>query len=748
MKPEKGVWSSIWGGFFGLLILVVPTLTAYNIFVQWRSPTMDFFLDSPGSSTVHSVIPGGHSEAAGLEVGDVILVVDDIPFENWYSPQIGHTHILKIERRGEQSSLVVPAVRVFQLSYLHLTSASVIALVYWGIGSLLLLRRFWHPEIRLLFLLAQTIAITILFPLSYRSPLTPPPGLLSISVIAINLTAPLYVHYMITFPVKLGHAKRRFWGLLTLYSFVPIIFWSWSLNNQLGLQLSIIYFSLVVTAGIVFMIYVYQDRAASDERRRLRIIVFGTMMAGLPPILFYLLPTTFNSPYSIPEWAVGLFLIIAPLSYLYTTMRYNLFGIDHLINRTLVYVFLFFGFFIVYLGPYLFLYQYLPDDLYIQIAFIFGLMLWVGWTFDWIRSLIQRLVDRFFYGSWYDYPEVVETASNALARSSTREQIIDVLTSQISDLMRLNSSNLWIGDLNSTFPAISPKQSLIQFHYKFQSDIPAQWTVGSHRDGDDLSDTDHRILHTLAQQAEIALNNAFLIEKLRHQLDEIRSSREVLTRIQHQLLRSREEERSRLARDLHDGPIQSLVGLNIQLGLLLDSKDFLSATKESLKEMRMEVRQLSSELRQVCTELRPPMLDALGLGAAIRTFANEWSEQNDVKAEIDLSPDTILRSLPEEVTVNLYRVAQEALFNIGKHAQAEQVHIFLSYESNHLTMMIRDNAVGFTMPDTLHGLTEKNHFGVAGMRERVDLIGGEWSLNSAPGEGTMVSVIWYKKVKP
>jgi signal transduction histidine kinase len=742
MIPEKGAWNFVWGGILVLLALIVPVLVGYNIYLQWHSPTMDFFLDSPGSSTVHSVFPGGHADAAGLEMGDVILTVDDVPFELWYAPQLGHTHILKIERRGEQFSLAVPAVRIFQLNYLSLASAVVVALAFWGIGTLLFLRRFWHPEIRLLFLLSQTIAVTTLFPLSYREPWSPPFWTLTLSVAGFNLAAPLYLHYAITFPVKLGRAYQRSWGLVPTYSLAIVIFGVWLLNDQLGMQLSIVFFSLVVTAAIVYSLYVYQYRADPDERRRTRVIVFGTLMAGIPSVLFYLLPTAFHSHYVLPEWLAGLFLVIAPMSYLYATLRYSLFGIDRLINRTLVYAILSLGIFIVYLVPYLFLYQYLPHDLPIQLAFIFGLTLWIGWTFDWMRTRTQRLADRLFYGGWYDYPAVVEIVSDALVRSSTREQIFDVLTNQVPNLMRLNGSNLWIGDPNSTFPAVPRMQTPARFRFKFQSDIPAQWTTGSHRDGDDLSVTDHRILHTLAQQAEIALNNVFMIETLRHQLDEIRSSREALAQTQHQLLRSREEERSRLARDLHDGPIQSLVGLNIQLGLFLSSKELNPSTMEALKEMRSEVRQLSSELRQVCAELRPPMLDTLGLGAALRTLVTEWSGQNDVETRLNVSPDAALRSLPGEVAVNFYRVAQEALININKHAQAQHVDISLLCEGNRLTMSIQDDGCGFDNPITLHDLTAKSHFGLAGMRERIDLIGGEWSLKSAPGGGTTVYATW------
>ncbi len=742
MMPEKSAWSSIWGGVLAFLILVVPALMGYEIYPQWRSPTMDFYLDSPGSSIVYSVRPGGQADAAGLRPGDTLLTVDDVPFALWHAPQIGQTHILKIERQGQQLSLAVPAVHLLQLNYPALISAILVVLAFWGVGTLLFLRRFWSPEIRLIFLLAQADAIAILFPLSYQSPWSPPPGLLSISVAGFNLAAALFLHYAITSPVKLGRTSWRIWGLIPVYLLVPVIVGIWLFNSRLGMQGSIVFFSLVVTAALTFMIYVYRYRASSEDRRRTRVIAFGTLTGSTLPVLLYVLPLAFHSPYAIPQWLAGLFLLIAPASYLYATLRYSLFGIDRLINRTLAYAFLSFGIFIVYLGPYLFLYRYFPDDLFFQLVFIFALTLWVGWTFDWMRTHIQRLVDQLFYGGWYDYPAVVEMISDSLARSSTRVQIFEVLTKRVPGLMQLSSSHLWIGDSNSTFPSAPPVQVQARFRFKFQSDIPAQWTVGLHRDGDDLSGTDHRILHTLAQQAEIALNNAFLIEELRHQLDEIRLSQEALARTQRQLLRSREEERSRLARDLHDSPLQSLVGLNIQLGLLLNSKSLNAATEESLKEMRSEVRRLSSELRQVCAELRPPMLDTLGLGAALRTLVAEWSEQNGVETQLNLCADTALRSLPGEVAVNFYRVAQEALVNIGKHARAKDVHLSLLHEDDQLIMLIQDNGLGFDAPITLHDLTAQSHFGLAGMRERIALIGGEWSLKSKPGGGTTIRVSW------
>jgi signal transduction histidine kinase len=108
-----------------------------------------------------------------------------------------------------------------------------------------------------------------------------------------------------------------------------------------------------------------------------------------------------------------------------------------------------------------------------------------------------------------------------------------------------------------------------------------------------------------------------------------------------------------------------------------------------------------------------------------------------------LSSNPALRSLPGEVAVNFYRVAQEALINISKHAQAQHVNISLFCEDSQLTMTVQDDGLGFDTPHTLHELTAKNHFGLVGMRERVDLIGGEWSLKSVPGGGTTVCVTWF-----
>ncbi len=740
MKIVTGFTKSAASFSIILLVFFIPCLVFFNIQYQWNTPSFDFFLDYPGSATVHSVISGGKSDLAGIHPGDVLISIDGDPVASFHTPRFGFVHTLVIERQGVRESHPVVPVSLLQMNFLPLASSTLIALAFWGIGTLLLVRRFQNNDVRLLFLIFQICGAAILFPVAYQSPWTPPVFGDIVSKLTISLLPPLMLQFISSYPARLGNNLLRAVGFICAYILAFVIFLSWVIDPYSGKQANIFFTSFILALSIALLTFTYRHRANPETRRRIRIIGFCTIAAISVPFIFYLVPLSSGSSLYLPEWFASSFLVVIPVSYLLATLRYNLFGIDRIVNRTLVYVSLSLGILIIYLIPYFYIYQFLPDDLFIRISVIFVLTIWIGWTFDWLRTRTQRLVDKYIYGGWYDFPAVVETISNALAKCVTRDQVNTVLTGQVPTLMRLTDSTLWIRPSDTQFPSLPPLRA--NFRYKFQTEIQSQWTVGSHTEGDELSETDLRILHTVAKQAEIALNNALTIETLQNQLEEILASREALARTQRQLLRSREEERSRLARDLHDSPIQALIGMNIQMGLLLNSKDISAHLRKNLEEMRSEVRKLSDELRQVCADLRPPMLDTLGLSSAIRSLASEWTTVNGIKTQLNLCPDQDLKLLPGEVAVNLFRVAQEALSNIAKHAHANRVDIFLSFERSQLVMTIEDDGTGFNAPDTLHGLTQQSHYGLAGMRERMDLIGGSWSIKSAPGKGTIVRVVY------
>jgi signal transduction histidine kinase len=631
---------------------------------------------------------------------------------------------------------------IVQTTPLSLLNALLVALTFWGTGTLLFWRRFWQLEARLFFLLTQSIGVGLLFFLAYSPSGVYPYWMVVLRLAGFHLAGTLLVHFYLTFPTRLGSPCQRRRIMRVLYGLMLVALACRLTATSDGIRLAFLYNTLEITAAAIILAYAYLRPATPDGRRRIRLVVFGNLTTFVPTFFFYLLPMIAGAMHWMPDWMVGPFLIIAPLSYLYAMIRHNLFGIDRLLNRTLVYATLSIGILLLYAGPLLLIYHFLLNDLPLQLIVITALTLLVGLSFDWTRTRVQRRVDRLFYGGWYDYPGVVETISDALARCVDREQLSAVLTQQVPTLMQLHAGKLWIGEAAALSSSkVVPPQ--LQFPLHFQGQVRGQWTVDARRDDEDFNTIDRRILNTLARQAESALSNVLLVETLRHQLEELRASRETLAQAQRRLLRSREAERARLARDLHDGPLQVLVGLNLQTGLLLAQEGAGdSPSASALKEIRGEVQTLLTDLRQVCAELRPPMLDTLGLGAALRALAEDWSAQNGVAVQIDLPADGALRSLPDDIAVNLYRVTQEALSNIARHAAAQHVNLTVCDGQQRLTLRLQDDGCGFTLPRSSRELIAQGHYGLVGVQERVDLIDGQLQLESAPGRGTTLHVTW------
>jgi signal transduction histidine kinase len=728
------------------LAVLVPVLVLDYAFLQWHTavPEFTFVWHQEGAepSVVHKVMPGGAAEAAGIRPGDIVFREDGGPFPPKRLLRVGEVVTLGIERDGRWLELDVPLVAMRQLRSAQMITAIILSLVMWGVSMVLLWRRFQQIEVRLLFLLAQAAAIFVLYPPVELTAWCRGPAWLQIylSGTCVFLFPALLLHFHLTFPVALGVPRQRRLALTLIYgvTLVSAALWvmaqaGWLLYGDLGWRALGLVLVLEYVTVITLLVYAYVHRATPQGRRRLRLIVFGSALAAGSFALLSVLPPVLTATPGAPAWLAALLLLPAPLSYFGATARHSLLGIDRLLHRTLVYGLLSLGTLILYLGPLVLLSRLAPDDPLLEALVLATLTLLVGLSFNWTRARMQRWVDRLFYGGWYDYPGVVEMVCNALARTLVREQLDEVLTRQVPNLMHLRPGSLWIGRAGD-----SPEQGAtlppLQFPLSFQGQVRGLWMVGQRLDGESFTASDRRILETVANQAEIALSNVLLVEALRAQLEEIRKARR-------HLLRSRDEERARLARDLHDGPIQLLVGLNLQLGMLLGA-EAPAAVAEDITAMRAEVRQLLADLRQVCAELRPPMLDTMGLGAALRALSKDWSAQNGLDVQLELPPDSELRPLSDEVAVNLYRVVQEALTNVARHAAAQQVAIRLLCQDTHLALIIRDDGRGFAVPKELQSLVTEGHFGLVSIRERVSIIGGTWQIESAPGQGTRLHVTW------
>lgn len=268
---------------------------------------------------------------------------------------------------------------------------------------------------------------------------------------------------------------------------------------------------------------------------------------------------------------------------------------------------------------------------------------------------------------------------------------------------------------------------------------PLIWALESYhaaqQQTEDLRQTQASLKQSL--DARTSLNRQ-LVERLSNQLVALDQLNAALQATQRRLITEREDERKALARELHDQIIQDMLGLIYHLEEI-EEKAGSAGVKQDVGLVRSGIRSLVEELRQVCSDLRPPTIDHHGLPAAINSFANEWADRSDV--EIHLEIDPALGRLPEMMELSLFRIVQEGLNNVRKHASAKHVRLSLQRTSStNLLLRLEDDGVGLSKPTDLASLANDKHFGLVGISERVALFGGTIHIESSNEGGTILQV--------
>jgi signal transduction histidine kinase len=225
---------------------------------------------------------------------------------------------------------------------------------------------------------------------------------------------------------------------------------------------------------------------------------------------------------------------------------------------------------------------------------------------------------------------------------------------------------------------------------------------------------------------------------LAHMADEIRSYQRSIQSYAAAITRSQEDERSRLARELHDETVQALIALDQRTQMIerICKRDPQAAAVK-LSELRTMTATTIEEVRRVIRALRPIYLEDLGLVPALEMLTQALNGQNGLSVTLTVEGEVC--RLASEHELAIYRIVQEALNNVVRHARATEVQVKLQY-SDSLQLEISDNGVGFHFPDRIETLTEQGHFGLVGMRERAELIGAELTVQSTPGQGTLVEL--------
>ncbi len=241
-----------------------------------------------------------------------------------------------------------------------------------------------------------------------------------------------------------------------------------------------------------------------------------------------------------------------------------------------------------------------------------------------------------------------------------------------------------------------------------------------------------KLMVGVARQLGLSIENAHLYQ-------EAQNREKMLGRLLQQVVGAQEAERRRIARELHDATGQSLTAIALGLrgieGMVAQKK---SVNIDQIRELKQYGTDALGELRQLIADLRPPQLDDLGLVAALQWYIGEFEKRFGVQTDFEVSGEKV--RLPNEYETVLFRITQEALTNIGKHAQASHAAIMLVLSSREIRLTITDDGVGFDPEKVLNKDTRRAGWGLLGIQERTLLLGGQYRIDAAPGQGMKISV--------
>jgi signal transduction histidine kinase len=764
------------------LALAALALLGYAAAFQIRLP-YDGLDWTPITGEVLAVDPAGPA-AGRVRVGDRVVSVQGVPGAQathlYAELDAGDPVRFQLQQiDGLREITLVMARASAQRLALRLAPLAV-ALAFLVIGALVIGFGGDRPQARLFFLYAWLgCSVLASGSLSTKGPLWTS----ALFNILLPFAGPVSVHLHLYFPEERRPGGRRaplllLYGLAMLLSLPFLIVGptaiqasAWNATVYAGSRLFLAVTQLLVVGLLVRS---YRGAASVQARQKIRLVALGGSLAILLVLALLVGPDAILLRAFVP-YEVGLFfLIILPLAYGYAILRHRLIQLEGLVSRGAAYTLVF----VALVGIYLLLtgllsrllpprWMQLPATNLLQVLVLSASALP-------IYRRIQSLVDWTFYGGWYNYRSAVERITAGLAGLKDAEALAARLGERLRSILRLESVFLFVLTHAETLafhpgggrgsdscpPALPAQGSVAEALRRRAGPLSAQelrqelidqplsrdergvleflggtllvpitdsqqllglLALGPRLGGERFSDEDHGILGIVARHTAAGIENIQLLRELKLHAAEVE-------KLHRQLLHAREDERKFLARELHDEAIQALVGLNYRLAQLEDG---------AAGEIQAEVRRIVEDLRSLIRALRPPALDNFGLVTAVRSHVRELGGGG---TRIDLTVEgDAERWLPEEVQLCLYRVLQEALVNVEKHAAAAHVRVLLEIRPREVTLEIQDDGRGFRIPQHLGSLLEQDHFGLVGLRERLELVRGTLQIKSSPGQGTRLS---------
>jgi len=568
----------------------------------------------------------------------------------------------------------------------------------------------------------------------------------SVYVLQPSLTLPLSFLLFAIFPDGRFVPSWTRWMVIAAFISGPLTFAPFS---ESGMQMNSTLLVgamawLIITISLLYaQIYRYRYVSSVEERQQAKWFVFGiaawfalSAISGIPWMYMETAPEGTLMPWWVPLvtliWVLST--AVLPVSLTVAVMRFRLYDIDLIINRTLVYGALtatIIGLYVVVVGGLGSLFQ-ASQSLLISLL---GTGL-VAIMLNPLRVRLQFVVDRLLYGQRGNPSAVLESLHQSFESLSDPQLLLEGTAATITKALMVPYASFELTVEGRQLSASSGKRidPVIEIPLLYRSEQIGKLLVAARSPGEDLSELDEKLLRNIAAQTTTAI----LAVHLAQDLQKTRTN----------LVTTREEERRRLRRDLHDslGPVLASQGLKVAAAReLVDNNP--GQARKLLEEIVAQNETTVGEIRRLVYGLRPPALDELGLQGALIDFANNMNHpensQKPLAVKIQAPPEG-LPPLPAAVEVAAYRIATEAVTNAAKHAKANTCLVTLGLnegsENKRLSLEIKDDGVG--LPQYL-----RTGVGLNSMRERCEEIGGTLGILSEPGKGTQLTAVLPLKVQ-
>jgi signal transduction histidine kinase len=500
-------------------------------------------------------------------------------------------------------------------------------------------------------------------------------------------------------------------------------------TTQFPILLAITYIVLFAVAVTMLYAQIYRYRNVSTplQRQQTKWVILGTgvwfLLVGLstgPWLLVQSLPPGSALPWWAPVatlvWAASTAVI--PVTLALSILRFRLYDVDLIINRTIVYLAL----------------TALIVGLYILAATAFGSLfqsnLFIALlatalaavVFQPLRARLQRAVNRLMYGERDDPYTVLARLGRELESTQSPEAVLSSVVETIAQTLKLPYVAI-VSDPGGAARVVAsyglPSEHALSLPLTYQTEAVGELRLARRSSSDEFPPGELRLMQDIARQVSVAAHSVQLTNDLR--------------RARLELVASREEERRRLRRDLHDGLGPALAALNLQAGAIrhLLREDPRQA-EARMSELKAEIRSTIDEVRRLVYGLRPPALDELGLVEAIRANAERTnhSQGSSPGVHIDIDAPNDVPAMPAAVEVAAFRIVQEAIANVVHHSGAHSCRVSLSFD-RHLVLEVRDDGTG--LPEE-----HRSGVGLISMRERAEELGGTLQVEGITEGGTVV----------